>query len=394
MVIVLPSFSLTALRKDGESSRVEFKSGSNSELREAVCSLANDLEGSGQPGFLIVGLLDDGSPANIRIDDALMQKFAQIRTDGMLQPLPSLTIEKIGVDGCDVAVIEVQPTDDAPMRYKGRIWVRVGPTTLVASPQDERRLTERRREGNRPFDHSTVDTSLRDLNLAWFERQYLPAAFAPDILERNERTIDEQLQSLRMAVKGRPTIAGVIVLSDDPRRYVPGAYVQFAHFAGSDITSAILDQKVLVGKIADVLNSLREILAINNRVALSIGTGPTDVKRPAYPVAALHELAVNAVLHRTYDASNAPVRVYFFEDRVEISNPGGLYGAARTASFELGGRTDYRNPILADALKTLGFAQHFGLGIPYAKRLLSENGNPPPVFNAEPEALNVTVESA
>jgi len=384
VVTVPPPFDFAPLRKAGESARVEFKAGPNSDLREAVCALANDLEGSAQPGFLLIGLHDDGSPAGLRIDDATLQKLAQIRSDGMLQPLPSLAITKASLPGGDVAVIEVQPTDDPPMRHRGRIWVRVGPTTQVASAQDERRLVERRHAMHQPFDHTVVHSArLED-----------PLAFAPEVLERNERTAAERLEALRLAHAEMPTIAGVIVLAPNPRLYVPGAYIQFVRFAGSDVTSPIQDQREIIGKISDVLSDVVEVLKINNQVALSIGDAATDVKRPQYSVAALQELAVNAVLHRRYDGTNAPSRLYFFEDRVEITNPGGLFGAVRQRDLEFGGVNDYRNPVLADALKTLGFAQRFGFGIPFVRKALLANGNLLPEFDAQPEYFRVTVRAA
>jgi len=263
VVTVPPSFDFAALREAGE----------------AVCALANDLESSAQPGFLLIGLHDDGSPAGLRIDDATLQKLAQIRSDGMLQPLPSLAISKASLPDGDVAVIEVQPTDDPPMRHRGRIWVRVGPTTQVASAQDERRLVERRHAMHQPFDHTVVHSArLED-----------PLAFAPEVLERNERTAAERLEALRLAHAEMPTIAGVIVLAPNPRLYVPGAYIQFVRFAGSDVTSPIQDQREIIGKISGVLSDVVEVLKINNQVALSIGDAATDVKRPQYSVAALQE---------------------------------------------------------------------------------------------------------
>ena len=81
-------------------------------------------------------------------------------------------------------------------------------------------------------------------------------------------------------------------------------------------------------------------------------------------------------MHRTYEATNAPVRVNWFSDRIEIISPGGPYGAVNVDNFGQPGLTDYRNPNLADAMKTLDFVQRFGTGIPTAQRLLRESGHP------------------
>ena len=94
-----------------------------------------------------------------------------------------------------------------------------------------------------------------------------------------------------------------------------------------------------------------------------------------YPAVALHELLINALIHRNYDASTTPVYVNHFDDRIEIHNPGSLYGDLTREQFPAG--TSYRNPVLAEAAKTLGFANRFGRGIALAQDLLIKNQSPP-----------------
>ena len=90
---------------------------------------------------------------------------------------------------------------------------------------------------------------------------------------------------------------------------------------------------------------------------------------------------MNAVLHRSYE-STAPIRVYWFSDRVEIQSPGGLYGEASPQNFPR--QNSYRNPVLAEAMKTLGFVNRFGRGVIRAQSALAKNGNPPPEFQFDP----------
>ena len=99
----------------------------------------------------------------------------------------------------------------------------------------------------------------------------------------------------------------------------------------------------------------------------------------------------NAVLHRSYEATNAPVRVTWYDDRIEVSNPGGPFGSVTQENFGSQGITDYRNPNLAEALRVLGFVQQFGVGIVMARRALESNGNPAPTFDVRSEAINVIV---
>jgi ATP-dependent DNA helicase RecG len=96
-------------------------------------------------------------------------------------------------------------------------------------------------------------------------------------------------------------------------------------------------------------------------------------------------------MHRTYEGTNAPVRVYWFDDRIEIHSPGGPYGTVTAENFGDPGVADYRNPSIAGVLKTLGYVQRFGFGIADARKALRENGNPPLAFDVQPNAVLATV---
>ena len=95
-------------------------------------------------------------------------------------------------------------------------------------------------------------------------------------------------------------------------------------------------------------------------------------------------------MHRSYEGTNAPVQVHWYTDRVEIRNPGGLYGQMTPENFGKG-TVDYRNPLVAELMHHLGFAQHFGFGVPLALNALRRNGNPKPDFRFGPTHLEVTV---
>ncbi|MGH9415185.1 MAG: ATP-binding protein [Terriglobales bacterium] len=95
-------------------------------------------------------------------------------------------------------------------------------------------------------------------------------------------------------------------------------------------------------------------------------------------------------MHRDYEASNAPVRVTWFNDRVELQNPGGPFGQVTRQNFGQG-LTDYRNPNLAAVFKDLGYVQKFGLGIATAQQELAANGNPPAIFEVEQGHVQVTL---
>jgi ATP-dependent DNA helicase RecG len=390
---------LEALLMDIESDRVERKSSASRDtlnrVREAICAFANDLPNHQEPGVIFIGVHDDGRCADLSITDDLLRQLADIRSDGNILPFPTMTVQKRELAGCEMAVITVEPSYAPPVRYRGRVWIRVGPSRRIATAAEERRLSEKRRAGDLPFDLQPIRTAdLHELNLDLFERIYLPAALSAEIIEQNERSMETQLLSLRFISQDtqiHPTVTGMLVIGKEPTRFLPGAYVQFLRIAGTVLGDPIQDQKEIHGPLPDVLRRLDELFEAHISVALDVGTGISDIRYPDYPLVALQQLARNAILHRTYEGTNAPVRITWFEDRIEIQNPGGPYGQVTAANFGEPGITDYRNPHLAEAMKNLGYVQRFGIGIPLARRELQKNHNPPLKFTIPPEQNHVLV---
>lgn len=386
---------LEVLVADLESDRVERKESirQKDKIAQAICAFANDLPGHRLPGVLVVGLRDDATPANLTIDDQLLLDLGAIRSDGKVLPLPTMSVQRRTLRGTDVAVVLVEPASDPPVRYDGRVWVCVGPRRAIASRDEERILTERRRSRDLPYDHQPVrDATLADLDVDAIRRDYLPRAVDPETLAENHRPIEHQLASLQLATAdGVPTVAATILFGRAPRASVPGAYVVFVRFNGVDVTDPILDQKELQGPIPELLRRLDDVLVANIRIATEVHDHHVEIQKPDYALAALQQLSRNAVMHRNYETSFAPVRIFWFRDRVEIDSPGGPFGRVTAENFGSGGVTDYRNPSVAAGMRVLGYVQRFGMGIPLARRACQEIGAAPPEYVITGASVRVIV---
>ena len=236
--------------------------------------------------------------------------------------------------------------------------------------------------------------SMNDLDLARFELEYLPAAIPSDVLADNNRTLLERLAATKMIASVEqpiPTVLGLLVIGKATRGFLPGAYVQFLRIQGTELDQPIVDEEVIDGTIADVVRRLEEKLAAHNRTLVDFTSGPLEQRTPLYPLVALQQLVRNAILHRTYEGSNAPVRVNWYDDRIEIISPGGPYGVVTPENFGVPGVTDYRNPNLAEAMRALGYVQRFGGGIVAARNALQRNGNPPLEFSVDQGHVRVTL---
>lgn len=392
---------LTQKIADGESDCVEFKASlapkeNRAKVREAICAFANDLPNHQHAGIVVIGVNDDGSNTALAVTDKLLQQLADMKSDGHIVPPPSLHVEKRQLHGKDIAVVTVMPSNAPPVRYKGTIYVRVGSRHGIATAQDERVLNEKRRHGDVPFDLQPVTrASLDDLDLVRFTHEYLPQAFSDQVLANNERSIEQQLAATKMIVAADqpiPTNLGMLVLGKNPQDFLPGAYVQFLRIDGYEIPDDIIDNTACKGTITDQLRRLDEKLLAHNYEAVAITSHSVEQRTALYPLEALQQITYNAIMHRNYENTNAPVHVRWFNDRIEVLNPGGAFGDVTAERFGEEGLTDYRNPALADAMKTLGYVQRFG--IPLAKRLLRKANHPELEFKVSNSFVRVLIKAA
>jgi ATP-dependent DNA helicase RecG len=368
------------LLADLESGRVERTESVDKTAKfcKAICAFANDMPGHRLPGYLCIGVDKDGSPTSAAIDERLLETLAGHRSNGQIIPVPSMEVAKIPYRGVPIAVVKVEPSDLPPVRYQMQTWIRVGPSARLATQEEERRLTERRVDRARTWDlQACMDASLNDLALDLFRLTYLPQAVSRQVIEENGRSIEEQLGSLRFYHKPlqRPTNGAVLLFGKDPEGFVPGAYVQYVRYAGESQATEVLLERRFGGDLLQVMRSLDQLaLDVAGARPLRLSNLAETMVRD-YPEVALHELLMNAVVHRNYDNSTTPISINHFSDRIEIQNPGSLFGDLTVGQFPNG--VSYRNPVLAEAAKTLGFVNRFGRGVAVAQRELQQNGSPP-----------------
>ena len=374
---------LLRLMRDLESDRIErtISSSNTDKFAEAICAFANDMPQNRRPGYLFVGVRDDGEPSGLTVTDQLLQNLAAIRSDGNIQPLPAINVQRLSTPEGDVAVVEVFPSDLPPVRYRGRVWIRVGPRRAIASESEERLLAERRVALARTWDARPCQAAtLEDLALDLFAVGYRHFAVAPEVIAENHRSLTEQLAALRFhdLKADTPTNAAILLFGKDPLFFVPGAYIQYVRYSGLSQADEPVRDRRFSGDLLSILRGLDQLaedIAEGRPVAAQ---GLAERMVYDYPPRALHELFVNAVIHRNYDGSSTPILINQFEDRIEILSPGGLFGDLTREQFPQG--TSYRNPVLAEAAKTLGFVNRYGRGIAIAQAELMRNDAPRATF--------------
>ena len=230
---------MKALFSDLESDHIErtISTTNTDKFGQAICAFANDMPNHQKPGYLFLGVTDDGKIQGIDVTDAL-KNVAAIRTDGNIQPQPSMTVEKISMDEGDIVMVKVEPSIFPPVRYKGRIWVRIGPRKGVANENDEHILMEKRRANVTSFDAAPcLKATIDDLDLSLFKHYFLPKAMTDEELDaesKENRDIKQQLSVFGFfdTIRDCPTNAAMLFFAKNLRLFIPGAYIQYVRFAG------------------------------------------------------------------------------------------------------------------------------------------------------------------
>jgi ATP-dependent DNA helicase RecG len=365
-----------------ESDRVEWKESARDgdEILRAICALANDLGNTGRTGFLAIGVDKRGRAIGTDTSDGALTKLSDRLRSTKILPHPSSSIEVAQHEGGKLVVIAIAPYAVPPVvKVDGVAWVRVGASTHRASEADLARLQERRPEARLPFDlRAFGGARLDDLDLQALRTEHaasLGVATSKDEYPELEPWLRQREIIRRRDGVWEPTAAGLLVYGVDPQSLLPGSIVEFTRYAGTSIEVAITSRKTITGRLPDQLDGIWIQLQANLASVATQTAGVRTPYAPEYPLDALKELARNLVQHRMYEGTNAPSRVSWFDDRIEMTNPGGPFGQASEGEF--GAHSDYRNPTITRLLVDLGYVERLGRGVQRVRALLAANGNPP-----------------
>lgn len=179
--------------------------------------------------------------------------------------------------------------------------------------------------------------------------------------------------------KFKPTNTGLLFFGKDPAEFIPQNEIKMARFNGVTRLQTI-DSKEINGKIYEMLDEAEIFFKRNTRLANKI-VGFKRVDIPEYPYEAIREALINAIAHRDYDREESQIMFSIFDDRVEISNPGGLLPGLNIRKLE--GKHATRNKKICSIFKDTKYMERYGTGIIKMKDLMDEHGLEEPQFEEE-----------
>jgi ATP-dependent DNA helicase RecG len=207
---------------------------------------------------------------------------------------------------------------------------------------------------------------------------------------------EEALRSLgglaRQGEMWTPTHAGVMLFAEDPQRLVAQAEVACVRFKGADVVSYV-DRRDLRGPLYQLVDDAEQFIYRHMKVGRRI-EGFAGVEYREYPQAAVREALVNAVVHRDYSRGGQRIRVFMFDDRIEVYSPGTLPpGVSLEKMRRLESQSVLRNPIVVGVFRDLGsrYIERLGTGVRRMAADMEAHGLPRPRFEEVGSEFRVTL---
>lgn len=295
-------------------------------------------------------------------------------------------------DRAGIAVaIRVGRSSELHALADGRVLIRSNATNL---PLDGGKITQlAATKASADFELDTVSGATRDDLEPDVMKDYLQRRAAR--LGRDLRQSDTEIFAAIGAVdgQGHPTVAGLLLFGKDPQFFIPQSGLVYVRFAGNEPRApgglpGYRRREEFNGALAQVIEKVWSILLQEMR-GEAIVRGLQREDRMLYPMFAVREALVNAVCHRDYRLTGRRVELRQFDDRLEVSSPGGLPGYITLDNIV---EEHYsRNPRLVNGLFEWGYIEQLGLGIDRMIEEMLQAGHPPPEFRATPYSFTVVL---
>ncbi len=347
---------LEQLISQGEGYHLEFKESLSTSISKEICAFANS-----DGGRILLGVNDDGEIKGISINNSLRSQIIDIARK--LDPSLVIELEKV----YNVLIINVPEGKDKPYRCSSGFYIRQDANSQKLT-RDE--IYDFFRDlGKLPFDDKPTKSKdfNKELVKEYFNRVGIKAPANKNTL-LNLGVIDD---------KGYLNSTGVLFFTDNPKRTFINAYITCARYKGTEKVN-VIDRKDFEDDLVSQVERAMEFINRNTRLEYEI-KGLQRKEIPEYPTEAVREAVLNAVMHRDYLERGANVQIDIFDNRLTVTNIGGLIKPLTIKT--LGTKAIRRNSLIADLFHRIHFVEKMGTGIKRIKEECKKHGNV--IFKAE-----------
>jgi ATP-dependent DNA helicase RecG len=334
------------LIKNGENSQIEFKSTFRSDAIDSIVAFANT-----KGGKIFIGVNDDDMIKDIEIGKESLQNYInQIKQNTEPSVIPD--IETFEIEGKSIVIIDVKEYPIKPVSHKGKYYKRVNNSNHQMSPTE------------------ISDMHIKVLNLSWDAYEYPDSEldsldskkiekFVDRMNETGRFSIDENiwttLEKLKLIKDSKPTIASQLLFAKEPMRM----HIRVGRFK-DDIT--IIDDRQITDTLFEAVEESMKFIKTYMMVAYEFDGSIKRIEKWDYPIKALREAVLNAVVHRDYrEPSDIQIKIY--DDKIVIASPGKLYGDMTIEKLKSKNyQSSLRNKLIAEAFYLTGNIEKYGSG--------------------------------
>ena len=337
---------INSLIELGESQMVEFKTSFERETIETLVAFAN-----AQGGIVLVGVADDGVVKGVTLGkETLNSWLGQIKSATSPSIIPDITASEIG--GKTVVLISIDEYPIKPVNTRGKYFKR------IAASNHQLSLSE------------ITDLYMQSLRLSWDSYEAPRESLDALSLAKIDRFIDQvnqggrfsldnspllALEKLKYIVNSRPTWAALLLFAEEPLRH-------HIHIGRFKTPTMIIDDRQITDTLFEAVEQAMKFIVSHISVSFAFNGSLQRKERFAYPLPALREALLNAVVHRDY-ANPSDIQIKIFDDRITIFSPGKLFGGLSIADLA----TDHyqsrlRNKLIAEAFYLTKNIEKYGSG--------------------------------
>ena len=367
----------------GENSTTEFKERCDQEAIETAAAFANT---SG--GIILIGVSDNREITGFTIGKETLRDVAN-RISQAIDPRVVMELESANIEGKSVLLVQITESQIKPVSVKGTCYKRVGNSNRVMSPQEIAQM-HLKSVGQTWDQLSVVSAKNHDIDEQKIQWYLTRREESRNVVQPQNMAVPDLLRNINcISEEETLTHAGILFFGKHPQRFFHNAQLRVVRFKGTSVTHPVIDRLDCSGTLWEIVNATEEFIRKNIRL-LSLRSSKSFQRddKFEYPLDALREAIINGLIHRNYQEP-ADVRVFIFDNRVEIISPG---------TFPEGVSPEKPmhkpvNPILTQLMYDVGFIERYGSGIKMMQRLCEEWENTKPRYELHPLETKVIFDS-
>ena len=368
----------------GENTTTEFKENFDQEVVETGAAFANT-----DGGTIFIGVSDKREIRGITIGKETLRDVSN-RISQATEPRVVIEIKSVAVEEKSVLLIHIAESSIKPVSVRGRCYRRVGNSNRVMSLQEISQM-HLNATGQTWDQFSVTRAGIDDIDEKKVEWYLTRRETVRNVSKPQDMNMAAFLKNINgISDDGTPTHAGLLFFNKHPqRRFFYNAQLRVVRFKGTSVTHPVIDRLDCDETLWENVDAAEEFIRKNIRL-LSFRTSKSFQRddKFEYPLKALREAIINALIHRNYQET-ADVRVFIFDNRFEVISPG---------TFPEGVSPNEPthkpvNPTLSQFMFDVGFIERYGAGIRMMRRLCEEWGNKAPRYEFHPLETKIIFDS-